>query len=720
METLQKKSGLNIFCVFVLLPMLIVLALALTGCDGGGGSDSSYSQASLELGETTNLGSATVGTNGSLLSVDSPDDPLNGLEIDVPEGAYQEETEFTLSYAPITSHSGIQNFDPVTPLITVKNGGEYADELLTLKIPVTMEDGYHYMVFYYDETTGELEGIPEIEHDATSLTVATRHFSSILVNRVGLALILDDFDSGFQVTQDNWPFENIGTYLSPGGICSGMSIASLYYYDEKNKKMGEPALNGKYDYGVSGWGLDDEQAIKLCSVLQWWEGNFQSDALDRWHVLGEEKNPVWTYLMFSHSILLTGRPQYVAIYPEDDSAGHAMVVYKKSGNDLYVADPNLPEDKNVKIEFEWDGDDQLDTPTPLSGTFKPFESQWNVGTDKIDFTKIYYIGKTALIDSDFDDLWDKLDQQTLGDRFPDYDLKIIEKDATGTERKYDLTDGYETTNNVVQVKVETYEFDARLTGFYADSTIENNETEIVEITLLPGDNNIGFLIEAEVDCDVTNQKEWAWTDFKYVNITYENEDAPEPTDPPEPAEELSVTVTNTYDRKVHFYLKECGTNNCWSIFSERLEPGEIESTFVEPGEYEIVVYLAEKRIVQWNRQVSLTDQDFFYDFAATQDCTKARISITNQTQLRLSFKFKGYNNSDSSLNTWSLNIEPGETTDYYFDVGETYSLWARGYIGCPDGVNLSSACYSCWSEPSFVLDCEGYEWIVSGSGSTCE
>lgn len=511
----MKLSNYRLFLFILFIGVVFIL----TGCDGGGGGSSDTSdRLSLETGEAVILGSASVGVAGSLLYVNNPEDQLHGLEINVPSGAYQNLTEFTVSSTPIIGHSGNENIDPVTPLISIENGGGYADEIITMKIPVTVEDGYHYMAFYYDETTGVVEGLPEISHDPDSLTIATRHFSKIWVNRmvIAKAFVFGSFGSGYQVKQDNWQFDNYGTYLSPGGICSGMSIASLYYFHKKRTDLGDPQLFSRYDNGTAKFGLDDDLAIKLCSTAQYYEGNFQGLTYDYWYNMGRKKNDIWTYFMFCHAMLLSEEPQYVSIFPSDGSAGHALVVYKKSGNGLYVADPNLPTDEEVKIEFEWDDKENFKT-----GHFKPFESQWNSGTGKIDFTEIFYIGKTAVVNwSDLDELWVQLNKKTVGTDFPDYSLKIIEKNASGTEKESLLTDGYQASNNTVQIKVVTYDFDPRVNVFYENTPgLLDNNSETIEVRLEPGKNRLGFFIEAEMYSDVTRQKEWAWTDFKYFNIT---------------------------------------------------------------------------------------------------------------------------------------------------------------------------------------------------------
>ena len=693
---------------------LIILAI-LPACDGGGGGGSVNSnQVSLELGEEVLAGSSSVGTGNTILTVESDGDPIDGLEIDIPPAAYQETTTFTVSHTPIISNSDKKKYiDPVTPLITIKNGGEYSDEIITVKIPVTIEDGYHYMAFYYDEATGAHEGIPELEHDDTSITIATRHFSSLYVNRVQWTLLLENFDSGFKVKQDNWQFENPGTYLSPGGICSGMSITSLYYYLEKKKKESYPPLFGFYDIGSATLGIDDDQALKLCSTVQWWEGNFNNLYYKRWYNLGAQKSDLWTFLMFAHAIAKTGEPQYVSIYTPDGQSGHALVVYKKSGNDLYVADPNLPNDSSVKIEFDL-AEGQTFGEALLNGTFKSFESQWNKGTEKIDFTKVFYIGKSALIDSDFSTLWNHLDNgtvpwntyedQSLYKDYPGYALKIIEKDNTGTERESILTDGYKTTNSLVKVKVETYDFDPRINVFYDDTlTLLDNSSGIIEVNLQDGKNDLGFYIEAELYSDVTKEKAWAWTDFKYLTIEREEEDV---------QTEASISVTNTLDMNVTVLINNeypGGGSNSY------LEPGETLKQVYGPGAYLIEVKTAgvvsSGKQLEYTRQINLNPgQAYVYDFETTQDCNAAKLTIVNKSPYRV----KLYKNGDYWTN---FSLDPNTESSTYLRVGESYSLDAKAPTW--EGLCYSDCVYTCWDGPTFTLDCQGYTWTISGSGTTC-
>ena len=178
----------------------IVIFSSIIACSSGSGGSGDESTVSLEKGESINLGSVTVGSAGSLITVDDPESLLNGMEIEIPRDAYPEAVQLTVSYSPILNFSGNENLDPVSPLIKIENGCGYSEEIIAVKIPVRIEEGYHYMAFYYDDATGSLEGIPGITHDASSLTLATRHFSNFFVNRISNDLFFSSFVSNLSKT----------------------------------------------------------------------------------------------------------------------------------------------------------------------------------------------------------------------------------------------------------------------------------------------------------------------------------------------------------------------------------------------------------------------------------------------------------------------------------------------------------------------------------------
>ena len=101
----------------------------------------------LELGPSVQLANQVVPASGGTITVNSPGDPLNGLTLEVPAGAYRESRTFDISYVPITKHQFGSTFNPVTPLIKIRNGGGFSQELMKLRIPCRIPQGHHAMAF---------------------------------------------------------------------------------------------------------------------------------------------------------------------------------------------------------------------------------------------------------------------------------------------------------------------------------------------------------------------------------------------------------------------------------------------------------------------------------------------------------------------------------------------------------------------------------------------
>lgn len=446
-----------------------------------------------------------IETSGGTIYVESPGDPINGMVIDVPQDAYNETVEFTVSYSSIVEYKGNTYLNPVTPLITIDNNEKVANEIITVKIPLKMEKDYHYMAFYYNRATGEVEGIPDIAHDETSITIATTHFSDIFVNRAKVkSLLKDDFDTGYQVGKDNWQFKNMKTTLSPRAMCLGMSISSLYYYIERKKKLSEPQLSGRYDVGLSGAG-DDSMSIKLAATVQKSFMDKRAKDYNKWFNKDRKKNDVWTFFMFAHGLGMVGKPQFLSLW-DNKGGGHAMVVYKRSGNYLYVADPNFPKDTNIIIELEYDGEG--------SGNFKPYQA----------YTDYMYFGTTAIVDWDrLKDLWQEMDNKTVGQHFPTYKLTMIETDASGKETERSLADDYimtvETGSKEVKLKIECDDPQLRLSVFAPeDYIINNDQSEMVGIKLKEGEDILALYVESRVYSFSLKQWIWVWNDYRYITI----------------------------------------------------------------------------------------------------------------------------------------------------------------------------------------------------------
>ena len=541
------------------LVLSTALVLVLGGCPPD--TPAPTGDAKLTLGAATPVRDATVGPEGATLDIAGTGTPLDGLRLTVPAGAFATERPVRISYQPITGHTLGEGVRVLTPLIEVDAGPGYADQIMQLKLRVDVPAGHFAMGFFYDEATQELEGIPDIARDDTSITLVTRHFSKVCLVSMSLDLLFGVIDTGFRVGVDNWPFANPSNYLVPGGTCSGMSVASLYYFEKL--KATEGPLYTRYNNdgapnAATSLGEDDARAIQLCATAQWFETNFQSQEYWNWVRTSEERGQLWTFYKVALSMQLTGKPQYLAIYPETGS-GHALVVYRKVGwEKLYVADPNFPTDDDAHIVFDLDNE-----------RMENYTSRYNaVSTDRI-YTRMMYFGRSAMVDwIDLAELFGKVNGPGIGEDFPEFQLHVAEF-GTGGDRDYrPLGASYAAQTRTLSFRVHGGGFD------YLLVPCTGNETAPLDpdgtggpftYAVSPGDTRLGLAVFAQreitdPDDETQTVPVWAWTGFQWTTITY--------TDP-------SACVSTPWDRWLFEWDHNCdgdyaddGSDALWHLLAD--------------------------------------------------------------------------------------------------------------------------------------------------------
>ncbi|MFL7809744.1 MAG: hypothetical protein AB8I80_14000, partial [Anaerolineae bacterium] len=382
----------------------------------------------LALGRKESLVQSTVSASGGTVVVQQPEHPLNGLRIDVPGGAYTQDTALKVSARPIEEHRFGADFTPITPLIRVDNGHEFAAEPMTLEIPIQLAEGEFALAFFYDQVTGKLEGIPLVDLTRTKITVLTAHFSDIVVSKIDGDRLEDLMvDTGFRPGVDDWQFPNRGSIVAPQGHCAGQSISAMWYYVEQRKGQGAPPLNGNYDnnnlrpatptlWQDDAWGYRFASSVQRSIDWSPW-----SATISRY--LGGVDDTL-TMSAFAYAMLITGEPQYVSIgryeVVEGKSIryGHALVAYKIEDGKIHVADPNYAGQEGRVIPF-------------TESAFRPYASGDDV--DEIeaagpkDYTEIRYLAKSALVDwARVGELYqDMLHDEAGKGIFPAYTLKVF-------------------------------------------------------------------------------------------------------------------------------------------------------------------------------------------------------------------------------------------------------------------------------------------------------
>ena len=480
----------------------------------------------ISLGPKVNIASQSIGASGGTVAVSKPGDPLDGFVISVPPQSYADGRTFEVASAPITNQSFGSDINPISPMISVDNGGGYADEIMYVRVPVKVPEGNFAMGFIYDEKTGQLEGMPLVGMDAESVTVATMHFSDFFISMIEKALLKSDIDSGFRPGIDDWQFTNYGSYIAPGGHCEGQALTAMWYYctqpDGKDLCLyGRYDNNGDHPATPDLW-QDDSLGYRFCSVVQkepkvrlsenFWEnlgGKNWEWINNKWVLkdvegIGDEG----VYNLFVYSIRATGEPQEVGIW-SNAGGGHAMVVYKVIGNALYIADPNYPGSADRKIIY-YSGE----------GKFKPYNSGANrkeidAGRGKA-YESILYYGKSTIISWDtIAQRWSEFKNKTIGnDKFGGYDIVVV--DDEGQDQP--LVDEFEATDKLLKIAVRGNNFPAGWIVFRDGKRLAPDDKGRFELN--PGENLLGVYIVGDTKND-PNNRNWAYVDFKYLTIIYE-------------------------------------------------------------------------------------------------------------------------------------------------------------------------------------------------------
>ncbi len=529
----------------------------------------------ISTGKTVELLNEKVDESG-ILYVEKAGDSLDGLLMYVPDAAFAGSHRFNISYAPITSHELGDDFNPVSPLITISCGGGFSDSIITMEIPVHLKPGQFAMGFLYDERTGKLEGMPLLKLEKDRVVIALRNFShsmsvkgspvaaqaaipdaepvaKIVMSAVDEKSLLDKYDSGFRPGVDDCPSVNRGSVLEPGGHCSGQSQLMMWYYENKKKK-GSPGLFSllEADGGLPTPDLwqDDTKAIRFSSLMQNAERNrsIARRVDDAGYALaGILATDLMTLYAFSYAIRLTGEPQFIEIREDGfSSAGHAMVVYKVENNILYIADPNFPGNKTRRVIF----DENIDK-------FLSYNSARNADEPALNFKDFFYIGSTALVSpSVAEKFWEDMEAGNLGeDKFPVYTIR-----AYNNKEFVPFEDGFTTEEygNVISFSVEcsipvelvAYENTEALPVLAEKVLPGENGKYIAEYSfkVKPGEFRIGICIR-----DFGNKK---WIGFKWANVNIKNtkkEDRPR-TDFKPPHGDLAVVIKVNGMR---FELEKC-------------------------------------------------------------------------------------------------------------------------------------------------------------------
>ena len=489
------------------------------------------------------IATQSIGTSGGTIAVNKPGDSLDGFRLVVPAAALNDNKTFKVAYqaAPDLNYKGIT---AVSPLITIDDGGAFANQPVYLRIPVKIPQGDFAMAFYYDAKTG-LEGMPLLGEDANSIIVATCHFSNFVCLSVSLQMLQDaetlanGIQTGFQPGHDDWEFLNYGSYITPNGNCAGTSMTEIYYFDQvvqNNNNSNVPRLSNSFTGEDATIWQDDILAYRLVSAVQS-DYKVEHDQM----FSGTKDLPleiqssvnthddIDVYNAFAFSMLITDQPQLIGVDGHYITNGqflkHEMVAYAVTKDGIMVDDPN---DRQGHLLRYTSG--QL-------GSFEDSNTVWDT---------FYYDAKGALLSWDkIGERWQELYNGKINiDSFPTYTLTV----ADGNGQTYNLKDNLAINTDTMSLQV-TSQAGLMISLYQNDAWVRTNDdgSPMVQQTwedihLNQGDNIIGIYVAGEKQVD--NKLAWVWDDFKWVDINYGTATtAPLPT-PTTSTPTPDITTTN--------------------------------------------------------------------------------------------------------------------------------------------------------------------------------
>ena len=334
------------------------------------------------------VASQSVDQSGGVIEVVDDSSPMNGLKIEVPEGATDELITFTLSYTNIVDIEGLtENAAVVSKMFTIQtSGSESWNEYEVFNLPVMVTLPYDSSLVAEDQPVrfysyGEQNHILESSgffsenvenHTITFLTSKFSDFIAIKLKLRNYELLGSEFevDTKFRPTVDGWFIENWGSYLLPKGFCRGMSLYASWYYRFK-KPYTVIGLYEMYKEGDPLEWRDDATAIQLAT-----RAHVATSEISRRvaKVYGDKigiKAPVGggkisfmsdapsVAITWIHGMMVTDQPQLVHLYTiyvnNEISGGHLALTYRFKNNRFDIYDPAVagshPDTNALQIPF---------------------------------------------------------------------------------------------------------------------------------------------------------------------------------------------------------------------------------------------------------------------------------------------------------------------------------------------------------------------------------
>ena len=333
------------------------------------------------------LSTGSIPPTGGTITVSKAGDPLNGLTMTIPSGAFSGTLNVTIgstSNKNLPTANGIVPISPVVHVVT--SAGGYAKGAITFKVPVTVATNMFPVVVLYDSATKAIEPMTTIAYDGTSVTAITGHLSqpgalSASVARVRgqvhakassgspdslfiafgvfaipYADLNKDWDTHFRPGINDWEMPATPTEAAPGSTLLGVAATELWYF---NTGASSTPLNGRFPV-VKNAPLSDTIGFHWTSVIDYLVDNQVNSYLSSAYKTVTNGAASRDSLQFNNiraSFALPSLnggvplPVFVDLQSSGINTYYYLIAYRATGNQIYVADPISPGDSSRFLQL---------------------------------------------------------------------------------------------------------------------------------------------------------------------------------------------------------------------------------------------------------------------------------------------------------------------------------------------------------------------------------
>lgn len=338
------------------------------------------------------LGQGSIAPSGGTITVNKTGDPLNGLTLTVPSGAFSSTLDITIGSTSNKNLPTANGIVPISPLVhVVTSAGGYAQGAITFKVPATVPANTFPVVVLYDSATGALEPMTTIDYDGGTVTAITGHLSQPTIPSASASLVsgrlvgaaatsstrpdslfiafgvyaipvsvLDqDWDTQFRPGVNDWEFQAVKT--EAGVTFLGIAATEMWYF---NSRASTTPLNGRFAV-IRNVPLSDTVGLHWTSLIDKQvsaevNGYLNSAYLSvSRHSAAGVDSLQFDQIRASFAIPTLNAqapvPVFVGLRNNTLDGFVYLVAYRATGNQVYVADPLSVGDNSRFIQLGSNG-----------------------------------------------------------------------------------------------------------------------------------------------------------------------------------------------------------------------------------------------------------------------------------------------------------------------------------------------------------------------------